>query len=148
VTSPARATPTPVIVVDDSPVQRRFVRAAVEADSDFTVVGEARNGKEAVALVARLRPAAVLMDLDLPLMSGIEAIEAIMAASPTPILVYSAHVGGDESANAESSGLPRGSGSSRTHAASCGAARRWPPPPASGSAGTRRWPATAPCTRA
>ena len=99
-TSAASSTPTPVIVVDDSPVQRRFVRAAVEADSDFTVVGEARNGKEAVALVARLRPAAVLMDLDLPVMSGIEAIEAIMAASPTPILVYSAHVGGEESANA------------------------------------------------
>lgn len=91
---------TRIVVVDDSPVQRRFLRAAVEAATDLTVVGEARNGKEAVALVARLRPAAVLMDLDLPVMSGIEAIERIMAASPTPILVYSAHVGGPESANA------------------------------------------------
>ena len=99
-TSAASNTPTPVVVVDDSPVQRRFVRAAVEADPDFTVVGEARNGKEAVALVARLRPAAVLMDLELPVMSGIEAIERIMATSPTPILVYSAHVGGEDSANA------------------------------------------------
>ena len=99
-TSAASSAPVPVIIVDDSPVQRRFVRAAVEADPDFTVVGEARNGKEAVALVARLRPAAVLMDLDLPVMSGIEAIERIMAASPTPILVYSAHVDGEESANA------------------------------------------------
>ncbi len=89
-----------IVVVDDSPVQRRFLRAAVDASTDLTVVGEARNGKEAVALVARLRPAAVLMDLDLPVMSGIEAIERIMAASPTPILVYSAHVGGDERANA------------------------------------------------
>jgi two-component system chemotaxis response regulator CheB len=91
---------TRIVVVDDSPVQRRFLRAAVDASGDLTVVGEARNGKEAVALVARLRPAAVLMDLDLPVMSGIEAIERIMAASPTPILVYSAHVGGPESANA------------------------------------------------
>lgn len=91
---------TAVVVVDDSAVQRRFVRAALEAGKDFTVVGEARNGKEAVALVARLRPAAVLMDLDLPVMSGIEAIERIMAASPTPILVYSAYVGGDQSPNA------------------------------------------------
>ncbi|MGZ6825911.1 MAG: chemotaxis-specific protein-glutamate methyltransferase CheB [Mycobacteriales bacterium] len=94
---PARTT---IVVVDDSPVQRRFVRTAVEGDPDLTVVGEARNGKEAVALVARLRPAAVLMDLDLPVMSGIEAIERIMAASPTPILVYSAHVDGPESENA------------------------------------------------
>jgi two-component system chemotaxis response regulator CheB len=100
VTQPVVPALTTVVVVDDSPVQRRFVRAAVEADPDLTVVGEARNGKEAVALVARLRPAAVLMDLDLPVMSGIEAIERIMAASPTPILVYSAHVGGEESANA------------------------------------------------
>ena len=99
-TAPVGPARTAIVVVDDSPVQRRFVRAAVEADPDFTVVGEARNGKEAVALVARLRPAAVLMDLDLPLMSGIEAIELIMAASPTPILVYSAHVGGKNSANA------------------------------------------------
>lgn len=99
-TAPVSPTLTTIVVVDDSPVQRRFVRAAVEADPAFTVVGEARNGKEAVALVARLRPAAVLMDLDLPLMSGLEAIERIMAASPTPILVYSAHVGGAESANA------------------------------------------------
>ena len=99
-TAPVLPSLTTVVVVDDSPVQRRFVRAAVEADPDMTVVGEARNGKEAVALVARLRPAAVLMDLDLPVMSGIEAIERIMAASPTPILVYSAHVDGDESTNA------------------------------------------------
>jgi two-component system chemotaxis response regulator CheB len=91
---------TEIVVVDDSPVQRRFVRAAVEASTDFTVVGEARNGKEAVALVARLKPAAVLMDLDLPVMSGIEAIERIMASNPTPILVYSAHVNGEETNNA------------------------------------------------
>lgn len=91
---------TTIVVVDDSPVQRRFVRNAIEADPALTVIGEARNGKEAVALVARLRPSAVLMDLDLPVMSGIEAIERIMAASPTPILVYSRHVGGTEAANA------------------------------------------------
>jgi two-component system chemotaxis response regulator CheB len=100
VTAPITTERSRIVVVDDSPVQRRFLRAAVEASTDLTVVGEARNGKEAVALVARLRPAAVLMDLDLPVMSGIEAIERIMAASPTPILVYSAHVNGEESANA------------------------------------------------
>jgi len=89
-----------VVIVDDSGVQRRFLRAAVEAEKDFTVVGEARNGKEAVALVERLRPAAVLMDLDLPVMSGIEAIERIMSSVPTPILVYSAFVAGVNSENA------------------------------------------------
>ena len=82
-----------VVVVDDSVARRRLLRAAIETDADFAVAGEARNGREAVDLVARLRPTAVLMDLDLPLMGGIEAIERIMSASPTPILVYSTSVG-------------------------------------------------------
>jgi two-component system chemotaxis response regulator CheB len=100
VTVPQQVAPVTVVVVDDSSVQRRFLRAALEGEHGFTVVGEARNGKEAVALVGRLRPSAVLMDLDLPVMSGIEAIERIMSASPTPILVYSAFVAEANSENA------------------------------------------------
>jgi two-component system chemotaxis response regulator CheB len=92
--------PLTVVVVDDSAVQRRFLRGAIEAAAEFTVVGEARNGKEAVALVERLRPAAVVMDLDLPVMGGVEAIERIMASCATPILVYSGFVGGADSENA------------------------------------------------
>ncbi|MDQ1681812.1 MAG: two-component system, chemotaxis family, protein-glutamate methylesterase/glutaminase, partial [Frankiaceae bacterium] len=93
------AAPVTVIVVDDSTVQRRLLRGLIEADHDLTVVGEARTGKEAVALVERLRPGVVLMDLDLPVMNGIEAIEKIMAVHPTPILVYSAFVDGTSNAN-------------------------------------------------
>jgi two-component system chemotaxis response regulator CheB len=89
-----------VVVVDDSAVQRRFLRGAIDAAPEFDVVGEARNGKEAVALVERLRPHAVVMDLDLPVMGGVEAIERIMASCATPILVYSAFVAGEDSANA------------------------------------------------
>ena len=96
---PERA-PATVLLVDDSPVQRRFLRGALESCADFNVVGEARNGREAVAMVERLRPAAVLMDLDLPIMNGIEAIERIMATRPTPIVVYSAFVDGENSTNA------------------------------------------------
>jgi two-component system chemotaxis response regulator CheB len=95
-----QSTAIDVLVVDDSPVQRRFLRAAIDADAAFRVVGEARNGREAVALVDRLRPAIVLMDLDLPVMNGIEAIERIMASHPTPIVVYSAYVDGADSPNA------------------------------------------------
>jgi two-component system chemotaxis response regulator CheB len=89
-----------VVIVDDSAVQRRFARAAIEADGGMTVVGEARNGRDAIAMVERLQPAAVLMDLHLPVMNGIEAIERIMATRPTPILVYSAFVDGDDRENA------------------------------------------------
>jgi two-component system, chemotaxis family, protein-glutamate methylesterase/glutaminase len=89
-----------VVVVDDSSVQRRFARTAIEADPGLTVVGEARNGRDALALIDRLRPHVVLMDLHLPVMNGIEAIERIMAVRPTPILVYSAFVDGADRDNA------------------------------------------------
>ena len=89
-----------VVIVDDSAVQRRFLRGAIDASAEFEVVAEARNGKEAVALVERLRPAAVVMDLDLPVMGGVEAIEKIMCSNATPILVYSAFVAGVDSQNA------------------------------------------------
>ena len=93
--------PVTVLVVDDSAVQRRFLRAALEvAGGEFAVVGEARNGREAVALAERLRPGAIVMDLDLPVMSGLDAIERIMSVHPAPILVYSAFVGGQRSQNA------------------------------------------------
>jgi two-component system, chemotaxis family, protein-glutamate methylesterase/glutaminase len=92
--------PLRVVIVDDSAVQRRFARAAIEADGGMIVVGEARNGRDGVAMVERLQPAAVLMDLHLPVMNGIEAIERIMASRPTPILVYSAFVDGDDRENA------------------------------------------------
>ena len=98
--APAPAPGLRVVVVDDSRVQRRFLRSALEATAEFEVVGEARNGREAVALVEQLTPAAVLMDLELPVMNGIEAIERIMASRPTPIVVYSAYVDEEHSTNA------------------------------------------------
>lgn len=94
------AAPLSVVVVDDSAVQRRFLRTAIEAENGLVVVGEARNGRDAVAIVERLRPHVVLMDLHLPVMNGIEAIERIMAVRPTPILVHSAFVDGDDRDNA------------------------------------------------
>jgi two-component system chemotaxis response regulator CheB len=97
---PVTGVPVTVVVVDDSAVLRRFARSAIEADGRLTVIGEARNGRDAVALVERLRPQAVLMDLHLPVMNGIEAIERIMATRPTAIIVYSAFVDGDDRANA------------------------------------------------
>ena len=94
------AHPVTVVIVDDSAVQRRFVRTVVESDPSLMLVGEARNGRDGVAMVERLRPQVVLMDLHLPVMNGIEAIERIMAVRPTPIIVYSAFVDGADRENA------------------------------------------------
>ncbi len=91
---------TSVVIVDDSALQRRFLRAAIDGDPGLVTVGEARNGRDAVALVERLRPAVVVMDLHLPVMSGGEAIERIMARRPTPIVVYSGYLDGADATNA------------------------------------------------
>lgn len=95
--------PITVVIVDDSPVERRLLRSALLAGG-FQVTGEARNGREAVALVARLRPCAVLLDLELPGMSGLEALEHIMSASPTPVLVRTARADGQQRALALAAG--------------------------------------------
>jgi two-component system chemotaxis response regulator CheB len=97
---PNSTAPVSVVVVDDSSVQRRFARMVIDGDPGLALVGEARTGSDAIALVERLRPQVVLMDLHLPMMNGIEAIERIMAVRPTPILVYSSFVDGDDRENA------------------------------------------------
>jgi len=78
-----------VIVTDDSALARSLLRDFLESDGDITVVGEARNGREAVDLVHRLQPDLVTMDLEMPVMGGLAAIEEIMASRPVPILVVS-----------------------------------------------------------
>jgi CheY-like chemotaxis protein len=71
-----------VLVVEDHPLFRKGVVALLEAVPDFAVAGVAVSGEEAVARAAELRPDVVLMDLQLPGMSGIEATRAIVGAQP------------------------------------------------------------------
>jgi DNA-binding NarL/FixJ family response regulator len=71
-----------VLVVEDHPLFRKGVVALLEAVDGLAVVGSAASGEEAVTRAASLRPDVVLMDLQLPGMSGIEATRAIVAARP------------------------------------------------------------------
>jgi DNA-binding NarL/FixJ family response regulator len=71
-----------VVVVDDQALVRAGFRVLVESEDDFEVLGEASNGIEAVALVARTRPDVVLMDVRMPEMDGIEATRQILEARP------------------------------------------------------------------
>jgi two-component system chemotaxis response regulator CheB len=93
-----------VVLVDDSGIERRFIRNAIVADPGIQVVGEARTGRDAIALVERLRPSAVVLDLELPGMAAIEIIERIMAIRPTPILVCSTEGDADKAAAALAAG--------------------------------------------
>ena len=85
--------PTRVLVCDDS---RTFCAALVrtlERGGEIEVVGVTSTAEAAIADLARLAPDLVTMDIELPGMSGLEAVEEIMSARPTPILILSSHVG-------------------------------------------------------
>jgi len=85
---------TTVLIVDDHPLLREGVAAVLDAESDIAVVGEARDGAEAVALFGCLRPDIVLMDLQMPGMDGVEAIAAIKAqAWEARIIVLTTYAG-------------------------------------------------------
>lgn len=74
--------PIRVLVVDDHLVVRTGIRALLGLEPDIDVVGEGRDGAEAVAEAKRLEPDVILMDLVMPQMDGIAAIEQIMAQQP------------------------------------------------------------------
>ena len=81
-----------VLLADDNRVVRREFRQLLELQDDLEVVGEAKNGLQAVALVKKLRPAVVLMDVTMPLLNGLQATGQILKAAPTTkVLMLSAH---------------------------------------------------------
>src|SRR5690348_3115481 len=79
-----------VLLVEDSVVQREILRRILGPDSGCVIVGEARNGREAVSMVETVRPDVVLMDIHMPDMNGVEATREIMIRCPVPIVVASA----------------------------------------------------------
>ena len=78
-----------VLVVDDSTFFRRRVKEILEQDPGIQVIGDARNGEDAVRLVKELKPDVVTMDVEMPVMDGITAVRQIMASQPTAILMFS-----------------------------------------------------------
>jgi DNA-binding NarL/FixJ family response regulator len=73
---------TSVLLVDDHRLVRAGLAALLGATEDIEVVGEAADGRQAVELAARLHPDVVLMDLSMPVLDGLAAIRAIVAAAP------------------------------------------------------------------
>ncbi|MGI6574726.1 MAG: response regulator [bacterium] len=83
---------TRILLVDDHPLLRQGLRMVLELEPDLTVVGEAGDGEEALRLARNLQAQVVLMDINLPGMSGIEATKLIKADLPaTKILALTIH---------------------------------------------------------
>jgi DNA-binding NarL/FixJ family response regulator len=81
-----------VLLAEDHMIVREGFRKMLELETDLEVAGEAKDGRQAVALVKKLRPDVILMDIAMPLLNGLEATRQILKALPgARILILSAH---------------------------------------------------------
>ena len=74
--------PIRILIVDDHQPFRQSVRQVCELAEEFEVIGEAENGHEAVELAHRLQPDVILMDIEMPIMGGVQATSLIVAQNP------------------------------------------------------------------
>ncbi len=78
-----------ILIVDDSETETAILRHIIEEHADLEVIGCAKNGAEAVRLASLLKPDLITMDIQMPVMNGLEATRMIMEQNPTPIVVIS-----------------------------------------------------------
>ncbi|MFH1414370.1 MAG: chemotaxis-specific protein-glutamate methyltransferase CheB [Candidatus Omnitrophota bacterium] len=78
-----------VLIVEDSVFVRQAIKSVLNSDPDIQVIGTAKDGKEAIEKNTVLKPNVITMDINMPEMSGLEAIERIMEEQPVPIVVVS-----------------------------------------------------------
>src|ERR1700722_10755126 len=94
-----------VLLAEDHMIVREGFRKMLELESDFKVLGEAQDGRQAVALAKKLRPDVVLMDIAMPLLNGLEATRQVLKVMPaTKVLMLSAHSDDAYVKNASDSG--------------------------------------------
>jgi DNA-binding NarL/FixJ family response regulator len=87
--------PIRILIVDDHLLLREGIAAIVSGEADLEIVGEATNGREGVEAFSRLRPDVTLMDLQMPVMTGLDAIREIRASAPNARVVVLTTYEGD-----------------------------------------------------
>lgn len=95
-----------VLVVDDSAFMRKLISDYLRSESSIEVIGTARNGEDAIKKIKRLRPDVVTLDIEMPVMKGLEALKVIMDEHPVPVVMLSSTTkeGADETVKAMSIG--------------------------------------------
>lgn len=84
--------PVRIVLADDHTIMRHGLRLVLERQADFTIVGEANNGREAIDVVMRENPDVAVMDIAMPLLNGIEAAKRIAEERPkTAVVILSMH---------------------------------------------------------
>lgn len=81
--------PITVVLADDSALMRREIKNILSSDRELRVIGCARHGQDAVEMVKQLQPDVVTMDINMPVMDGITALQIIMMESPRPVVMLS-----------------------------------------------------------
>src|SRR3989304_5606180 len=81
--------PIQVLIVDDSAFMRKTLAGLLESDPDITVVGTARDGEDAIQKVRSLKPDVVTLDVEMPRMNGLQALQIIMREMPLPVIMVS-----------------------------------------------------------
>lgn len=76
-----------ILVVEDSSVVSDFLVYLLSSEPDMNVIGTASNGKKAVEFIKKKKPDLITMDIEMPVMNGLEATREIMSVSPTPIVI-------------------------------------------------------------
>lgn len=78
-----------LLIVDDSALMRKIIKQMAESDPDIEVIGSARDGLEGTEMAAALTPDVITMDVEMPRMTGLEALSIIMHKTPTPVIMLS-----------------------------------------------------------
>ncbi len=78
-----------VLVVDDSIFMRNIISDMLGEEKDIEIIGTARNGKQAVELNEKLKPDVITLDIEMPIMNGLEALKKIMSRNPTRVIMLS-----------------------------------------------------------
>jgi two-component system, NarL family, response regulator NreC len=85
-----------ILLVDDNPVVRSFLRRLFEAQSDFEILGEAENGRDAVEKAVELKPDLIILDLVMPVMTGLDAAPLLKQRLPDTLIILFTQQEGSE----------------------------------------------------